>query len=135
MSYFIEDSTLGVLIENNKTEDGKYLFDTKYEELTRREKIKAYLLLGVTRTLVSLTIISAIIWVMVIIKGIIWYQTHEDVSPEYNSAFLELTGYELTVWWVMLIEYLGWFCLVLVITIPIKTIRLIVSFIYYRKRL
>ena len=135
MKYFTEESTLGVLIENPINEEGDRPLDNGYEELTRWEKVKAYLVIGVTRTLVSLTIISALIWFMAIIKSVIWYKTHEDVLPEYNSAFLELTGYELTVWWVMTIEFLGWFCLVLAITIPIKLFRLIFSFIYYRKRL
>ena len=135
MSYFTEESTLGILIENPINEEGDRLLDNGYEELTRWEKVKAYLVIGVTRTLVSLTIISALIWFMAIIKSVIWYKTHEDVLPEYNSAFLELTGYNLTFWWVMTIEFLGWFCLVLAITIPIKLFRLIFSFIYYRKRL
>lgn len=135
MSYFTLDSTLGVLIENNRTEDGKYLFDKKYEELTRREKVKAYLLLGVTRTLVSLTMFSAGIGLLTLIRLISWYNMSTEKLTTYQEAFLGLTGLELNVWVFMAIEFLGWFCLVLVITIPLKLIRIIVSFIYYRKRL
>lgn len=135
MSYFTLDSTLGMLIENNRTEDGKYLFDKKYEELTRREKVKAYLLLGVTRTLVSLTIISATIGLLTLIRLISWYNMSPEKLTAYQEVFLELTGFELNAWVFMLVEFAGWFSLVLVITIPLKLIRLIVSFIYYRKRL
>lgn len=135
MSYFTEESTLGMLIENPRTEEGEHVLDKNYEELTRWEKVKAYLFIGVARTLVSLTIISATIGLLTLIRLISWYSMSSEKLAAYQEAFLELTGYELNVWIFMLIEFLGWFCLVLVITIPIKTIRLIVSFIYYRKRL
>lgn len=135
MSYFTEESTLGMLIENPINEDGNRLLDNGYEELTRWEKIKKYIILGITRTLLSFTIISGIILLLTTIRLISWLNMEPDKLAAYQIAFKELVGYDLNVWWFILIEFVGWFSVVLAITIPLKLFRLIFSFIYYRKRL
>lgn len=136
--YFTEESTLGILIngKNGDCSGHKLTLHKSFDSMSIYEKIGYYLIIGTTRFLASMIFISMPILIIVLVHIFKWYDIFDQPGfVELSNDVYEKIGIRLNIGWMMLGDFLSYILLFLIITIPLKTVRLITSFIYYRKQL
>ena len=123
----IEESTLGLLVEENE-------LDIDFSTTTLSKRWRYYLISGLARGVVNLMFLLIPAILLALIKLFAWFNVQED--PEFLKMKTELlteAGINLNVWWFLLGITCGYYIIMITFTTAAKTIRTIVSMIYYNK--